>query len=621
MSNRGPAALLMTLTAMIGCSGGSGSAGPPQIRFDLDEAAFGQPPRDDMVAWDVISADMDRDGDADVLINWHNLAPLELFENVGGTFSLVNAPDRDPSGLFENAGVRSLYAANDEMLEAVRRNGSPGVYVWHDPDPRRDWHLLVVPDGTPVTVQLRSNGELRPNVDQEFVRESGAFTLDLEIDREAHFRVGVDRLVASQLVARASLPVFAGVDAVPMGNEASLWKDDPHGIAWVHARGTVEPEIYVTRGGLGGRLAPPHDPKTDRFFEFVGGDPLYRDVSRRVPPGFGRGRRLEWVDVDADGAAELYLGNTATPNVLLAEGENGDYEDIAGELGLDLLAADVFAWLDVDEDGYDDIVFIDESGFGVGYNRGGRPFDVVAGADIGLQFPAGSVPSQGEQFSTLALYVLDFDNDGRLDLWLTGHGSGRGHALFRGRAPSGYVDVTADMQLAGAPITNNMVFLDLENDGYVDGLLFGAVQAWLHNRGGERFELETTDPAWGLREFSRGVGVDVDGDRLQDVVLAGHRRMVLRNTTVSAGAGLRVSLSAEPSDPVGAVVTVEYASGMRRAQRYGSALATRYSQGLAPLHFGIPAGDRIERLLVRWSGGAVEEHVVAPGADSVQLRR
>ena len=57
-------------------------------------------------AFDVVAADMDVDGDVDVLVNWHHLVRMELFENVAGRFELVNPLERDETGLFDNPGKR-----------------------------------------------------------------------------------------------------------------------------------------------------------------------------------------------------------------------------------------------------------------------------------------------------------------------------------------------------------------------------------------------------------------------------------------------------------------------------------------------------------------------------------
>ena len=426
--------------------------------------------------------------------------------------------------------------------------------------------------------------------------------------------------VATQLALSASLPIFVGADLTPVGERADLWKDDPHGIAWVNVRGTPPAELLITRGGLMGTLLPPHDPKVDRFFEYTGGDPLYGDVRTAMPAGYGRGRRVEWVDIDGDAVNELYIGNTESPNALLVADGAGGYTDIAEALGLDFMAADTFAWLDIDADGRDDLVFVNEAGFAVAHNRGNRSFEVAAGDALGLRFPEGSEPHQGGLFATLSLNVLDIDNDGRLDLWLSGHGQERKQALYRGTG-EGFEDVTAALGLDAAPLANSIVFLDIENDGYVDAMTFGLGAVWLHNEGGRRFTVEEVDPQWGVREFTRAVAVDADDDLRVDLVLVGHRRMVARNETRGGGGALRVWPRASGNDPVGTLVTAFYTSGMVRVQRYGSALTTQYSQGLAPLHFGIPPGVSIDRLQVRWPDGRRETRAVGAGEDFIELRQ
>jgi len=609
-----------------GCTGGAASsdgsstvAVPLEVRFVLDEAAFTAPPApQNVVPFDVVAADMDADGDPDLLVNWHNLARLELFENEGGGFVLVNPESNDRSGLYENVGVASLYAEADRVLAAARADGAAGVYVWHEPNPRGDWHFYVAPAAEPATIELRANGALTPRLDERFVRRRGEFDAELRIDTALHFRVGV-AFVATQLVVSASLPVFAGAELTPVGNTADLWKDDPHGIAWVNVRGTPAPEIFISRGGLMGQLLPPHDAKVDRFFEYTGADPMYEDARDAIPAGYGRGRRVEWVDIDADGVNELYIGNTDSPNALLAVDGSGSYTDIAPALGLDVADGDTFAWLDVDGDGRDDLVFVDAAGFSVAYNRGDRAFELAPGSDIGLRFPPGSEPGQESLFATLSLNVLDVDNDGRLDLWLTGHGEGRKLALYRG-TDAGFADATAQFGLDAAPLANRIVFLDIENDGYIDAMTFGASATWLHNEGGARFRVEEVDPAWGLREFTHAAAIDVDDDALLDLVLVGHRRMVARNRSRGAGSALRVLPRTSADDPVGALVMAFYADGMVRAQRYGSALTTQYSQGLAPLRFGIPPGTSIDRLEVRWPDGRTETRAVGACENFIELQ-
>lgn len=628
----------------------------PDVGFALDEAAFDAPAvPDTIVPFDVVTADLELDGDPDVIINWHNLASPELFANQGGGFYLINRAGSDRAGLWENPGIPSLYGDNDEMLAKARARATAGVFVWHEPNRRGDWQILVVPDDEPVSLRLRGNGALTPRLGEQFLEERGEMEAALSVDRELHFGVDV-AWVASQLVVEASLPVFAGAELTELGERAELWKDDPHGIAWLDALGSGEPDVFITRGGLMGTLQPPLDAKRDRFFEYTGhagGIPLYADRRDLVPASYGRGRRVAWVDVDGDGTNELYIGNTATPNELLARARaegGGDardardeppsaWRDIAPDYSIDFDDGDVFAWVDIDDDGLDDLVFVDASGFQVAINRGnggngdnrgnrgnrgGGGFEVVAGEEIGLVFPGEGAPAAGEElFNTLALNVLDFDNDGVLDLWLSGYGEQHRHALFRGTRDSGgaYVDVTEEVGLGAVALSNRVVFLDVENDGDLDALSLGGQATWLHNQSGQRFAFAAVDDAWRLREFTHAAPLDADGDGLLDVVLVDRRRMLARNVSAGAGGALRVVLRGERGDPVGTVVTAVYSDGTTAAQRFGSASTTKLSQGTAPLHFGIAEGAAIERLEVRWPGGRRETRAVAAGETLIELHR
>jgi len=599
-------------------SAGACSAAAPQpleVRFALDTAAFEAPEApQNVVPFDIVSADMEGDGDTDLLVNWHNEARLELFDNRRGRFVLANPEGADRSGLYENTGIADLYAPVEPTLERARAAG-PGVYLWHEPSRRGDWHFQVTPDGAPVTLALRTNGELTLRLDERFVRRRSEQGAELVIDAPLHFRASL-RFVAAELVVDASLPVFAGADLTAVGDHVELWKDDPHGIAWVDVRGSAAPDLFISRGGLMGTLLPPLDPKVDRFFEFTGEDPLYEDVRDLVPPDYGRGRRVAWVDVDGDGVNEMYIGNTATPNTLLALDDTGTYVDVAPAAGLDFLAGDTFAWLDVDDDGRDDLVYVDEGGFEIAYNRGGRAFEVTRGETAGLRFPAGSEPVHEELFTNLALYVLDVDGDGRLDLWLAGHGEQRGHALYHGTA-AGFEDVTAAAGLATAPLANNMAFLDVDNDGDEDAVTFGADPVWLTNDGAGRFTIAPVDAAWDAQVFTRATSLDADGDGRVDVALFDHRRVLARNETSGGGSALRVLPRAAGGDPVGTVITAFYASGKVRAQRYGSAASTRYSQGSGALHFGVAPGDGVLRLQIRWPDGTTAERPVAADEDFI----
>ena len=64
-----------------------------------------------------------------------------------------------------------------------------------------------------------------------------------------------------------------------------------------------------------------------------------------------------------------------------------------------------------------------------------------------------------------------------------------------------------------------------------------------------------------------------------------------------------------------------FAEATARTQRFGSTAVTRYSQGLAPLRFGIPDGAAIERIEVRWPGGGTESHELSESDTLIEVRR
>lgn len=180
--------------------------------------------------------------------------------------------------------------------------------------------------------------------------------------------------------------------------------------------------------------------------------------------------------------------------------------------------------------------------------------------------------------------------------------------------------MTAEVGLSGLPPVRSLVLLDFDNDGHCDALSIGPRSLLLHNEGGVRFTALEFAAGSGLPAHARGIALDADGDGRLDLALMGGGRRLARNVSQAAGSALFVVPQAEGGDPVGTLVTAVYVDGRRHAQRYGSASSTQYSQGLLPLHFGIPAGGGIERLEVRWPDGRTQTRAVLPGEGTIVLK-
>jgi hypothetical protein len=201
-------------------------------------------------------------------------------------------------------------------------------------------------------------------------------------------------------------------------------------------------------------------------------------------------------------------------------------------------------WLDVDDDGWQDIVFVngttwperDAAGTFAGLYRNdgdGTFTDATTGSGL-------DVPLYG-----LGGAAADFDNDGHVDLYLTALGPNR---LFKGRGDGTFADVTETAGVGDPGFSTSALWFDYDKDGHLD-LFVGNYVEWspdtdlfcslvgdtksyctpesyqgqsstlYRNRGDQTFEDVTT--AAGLRAPSaKALGVamlDVDGDNWMDL--------------------------------------------------------------------------------------------------------
>jgi hypothetical protein len=388
-------------------------------------------------------------------------------------------------------------------------------------------------------------------------------------------------------------------------------------VAWLDLRGRGIPDLFVARGALGGELVPPHMPKRDRLFAATGGSPRYREVEDAVPPDFGRARRVEAVALAGEEALALWVGCRDTPNRLLVrDGASGRYVDRASALGLDTRGGAIAAFLDLDGDARDDLVFLEDGAIDWlrGPPAGGR-FERRSGAALGLVPPVVEAPSG--VIDPARLRPVDLDRDGDLDLVLSGWGSGYQTRLFL-REGERFRDASEGLGVARAATGPVTLAADLDLDGLPELLQLGPQPALWHNRGGEGFEIVPLAPRALPRDVAGAALLDVDGDGARDLLAVGRGRSLLWNRTRHGNRALRVSL---PSDAIGTLVIALHADGSRQAQRFGSESSSAFSQSLQPLVFGAPPEAPIEALSVRWPGSHAAQRVAVEGRAEVALTR
>lgn len=327
-------------------------------------------------------------------------------------------------------------------------------------------------------------------------------------------------------------------------------------------------------------------------------------------------------------------------DTLYRQRADGTFEDVTEQAGIDAPRYYGFSsvWVHADDDHLLDLVVINDSTPNQLYlNRGGGKFEEVGYAS-GL-----ALNENGREQAGMGLGAGDYDNDGRVDFYVTNF-SDDSNTLYRNDGEGNFTDVT--FQTGHGEVTIPFLgwgasFLDYDNDGWKDivvanGHVYPGVDAqpWgtsyaqqlllFHNIPNARsrpggpperlFERIGAAPGSPLAAAypARGLAVaDFDDDGRLDVVLNNmdSAPALLRNVSETKHHWLSLRLVGDPAkrsprDATGAVVYLT-AAGTR--QRLDAVSGAGYaSQNDSRLHAGLGAATAVEKLEIRWPGGATE---------------
>lgn len=395
-------------------------------------------------------------------------------------------------------------------------------------------------------------------------------------------------------------------------------------------------DLYLSRFG------------TNRLFHNLG-DGTFADVTDEA--GVGRGHRLgagvTFIDVDADGALDLFVANYVrfnfTEHVVIREDGNdryagprsypldehqlfvnagdGTFRDVSESSGVAAHPGSGMGVVagDFDDDGDADLFVLNDVHRNFLLQNDGHGRFSEVGLEAGCAFNG-----TGDELGSMGVDAGDYDGDGLTDCVVTTY-EGESPVLFRNEGGV-FEDVTATTG-AGSGLVPHVTWgvglVDFDNDGWRDlyyacGHLQdsfdvpGKATAYrvrdhvLRNDAGRFRGLPATTPGLGTVASGRGAAFDdLDDDGRVDVVVlnARDRPTILRNESVDTGHWLGVLLvgTRAARDAVGAKVRV-LAGGRRWFAEVHNGRGYQGHFGRR-LHFGLGDVGPHVRLEVTWLGG------------------
>ena len=323
---------------------------------------------------------------------------------------------------------------------------------------------------------------------------------------------------------------------------------------------------------------------------------------------------------------EAYRGETCW---LFRNRGNGTFEDVTATSGIfDGSSKSLgVAMLDYDQDGWPDLLVANDTQPNKLYRnmRNGTFKDVAV--DAGIAFSA-----EGKARAGMGVDAADFDNSGTSGVAITNFDNEM-IGLYRALGNGTYEDVA--MQAGVGPISKNTlgfgcVFLDADLDGALDLLVanghiddtvrnirgnvgYSQPPQLFLNSGKRTFRDVAAEVGDGFSQPKVGRGLaygDFDRDGDVDILMTTNNGpgFLFRNDQLAGNRSIRFHLVGTTSnrDAIGATVRIFHdGSSQSRLVKGGSSYL---SQSELPVTFGLGKRDRIDRVLIQWPNGKIEEY-------------
>jgi VCBS repeat protein/ASPIC/UnbV protein len=374
------------------------------------------------------------------------------------------------------------------------------------------------------------------------------------------------------------------------------------------------------------------------------GDGRFSDVTVAVGLlHFAPTQTAAWFDYDGDGWLDLFVGNESdslserNPCQLFHNNGDGTFTDVARDAGVDLVAfVKAVAAGDYDNDGRPDLYLTTQRRGNVLFHNDG-PTQAEGERPVWRFSDRAAAAGVTQPLYSFGTFFFDYDNDGWLDLFVTGYKitlsmardvtadrlglatEGERGRLYHNEGNGAFKDVTRDAGLYRVVPGMGLNFGDLDGDGFLDiyqgtgnpDLASIVGSRMFRNAEGRRFQDVTTAGNFGHLQKGHAISFgDLDNDGDEDVFaqmggafLTDNAHSALYKNPGNLNSWLGIELVGVRSNrkAIGAriKVTVDTRSGPRSIYR---TVGSGGSFGANPFRQQIGLGDalRIASLEVFW---------------------
>ena len=369
------------------------------------------------------------------------------------------------------------------------------------------------------------------------------------------------------------------------------------------------------------------------------GDGTFEDVTAKAGlkvPGWSIG--AAWLDYDRDGCVDLFIGRyvkfdptyrsfyaadnypgpldyEGTTDMLFHNNCDGTFTDVSQKSGIAKYVGRAMGATagDFDGDGYPDIYVANDKteNFLFHNNQDGTFTQIAVKAGV-------AYGQNGESTSAMGPLFVDFDNTGRMGLWVTDAHYNR-LLRYGGGDFNDVTEVGGISQLTAQYVSWGSGVFDFDNDGLRDifiahgGLthMIPMEHSLFRNLGNGRFADVATSagPFFAVKSVARGACfADYDNDGKVDVYMVnlGSPGYLLHNTSPGNNHWLAFKLVGTKSNRDGIGAMVDIMAGGRKQQAERIAGSGYLSQNDGRVHFGLGSAAKADVVTITWPSGKVQ---------------